>query len=210
MGTTDGAQADTDVDTPSATLKVSGVVVGTGTITQGVGVATSIAGTYGHLTLNADGSYTYIADTANSLAQDVSVTDTFSYTVNDQSGTATAVSNSTTLTFTVTGTNDAAVITGTSTAALTETNAVQTATGTLSATDVDSSNAFVVQTNAAGSNGYGKFSIDATGAWTYTMNSAHNEFVAGTNYTDSLTVTTADGTPQVLTPSPSLAPTMCQ
>ena len=33
------------------------------------------------------------------------------------------------------------------------------------------------------------------------MNSAHNEFAAGTNYTDSLTVTTADGTAQVLTVS---------
>ena len=62
------------------------------------------------------------------------------------------------------------------------------------ATDVDSSNAFVVQTNAAGSNGYGKFSIDAAGTWTYTMNSAHDEFVGGQDYTDSITVATADGT----------------
>ena len=51
--------------------------------------------------------------------------------------------------------------------------------GTLAATDVDSSDAFVVQTDVAGCNGYGKFSIDAGGAWTYTMDSAHDEFVAG-------------------------------
>jgi VCBS repeat-containing protein len=31
----------------------------------------------------------------------------------------------------------------------------------LNATDVDSSAAFVVQTDVAGNNGYGKFSIDA-------------------------------------------------
>ncbi|MGV3582547.1 MAG: VCBS domain-containing protein, partial [Methylophilus sp.] len=31
------------------------------------------------------------------------------------------------------------------------------------------------------------------------MNSAHNEFAAGTNYTDSITVATADGTTQVIT-----------
>ena len=80
---------------------------------------------------------------------------------------------------TITGTNDAAVITGSSTASLTETNAAQSTGGTLDATDVDSSSAFVAQTNVAGSNGYGKFSIDAAGAWTYTMNTAHNEFVAG-------------------------------
>ena len=64
---------------------------------------------------------------------------------------------------------------------------------------MDSSNAFVVQTNAAGSNGYGKFSIDAAGTWTYTMNNAHDEFVGGQDYTDSITVATADGTSQVIT-----------
>ena len=32
---------------------------------------------------------------------------------------------------------------------------------------------------------YGTFTIDADGAWTYTWHSAHNEFVAGTTYTDS-------------------------
>src|SRR4029079_11996348 len=71
--------------------------------------------------------------------------------------------------------------------------------GTLTATDPDSSNAFTVQTNVAGGNGYGKFSINAAGVWTYTMDTAHNEFVSGTNYTDSITVATADGTTQVLT-----------
>ncbi|MDO8693227.1 MAG: VCBS domain-containing protein, partial [Sheuella sp.] len=95
--------------------------------------------------------------------------------------------------------NQPAVITGTSTASLTESNAVLTASGSLSASDLDSSAAFVVQTGAAGSNGYGVFSIDAAGAWTYTANTAHNEFVAGTNYTDSTTVATADGTTQVIT-----------
>ena len=68
----------------------------------------------------------------------------------------------------------------------------------LNATDVDSSAAFVAQSDAAGSNGYGKFSIDATGAWTYTMNSAHDEFVKDQVYTDSITVATADGTSKVL------------
>ena len=58
---------------------------------------------------------------------------------------------------------------------------------------------FVAQTDAAGSNGYGKFSIDAAGTWTYTMNNAHDEFVGGQDYTDSITVKTADGTSQVIT-----------
>ena len=76
---------------------------------------------------------------------------------------------------------------------------MQSTGGSLTATDVDSSAAFVVQTGVAGSNGYGSFSINAAGVWTYTMNTAHNEFVGGTNYTDSITVATADGTTQIIT-----------
>ena len=57
----------------------------------------------------------------------------------------------------------------------------------------------MAQTNVAGSDGYGKFSIDASGNWTYTANTAHDEFVAGTTYTDTLTVAAADGTTHVLT-----------
>src|SRR5262249_58985452 len=38
------------------------------------------------------------------------------------------------------------------------------------------------------------FAIDSAGAWTYTASSAHNEFVAGTTYTDSFDVVSADGT----------------
>ena len=64
---------------------------------------------------------------------------------------------------------------------------------------MDSPATFVAQSNVAGNHGYGKFSIDAAGAWTYTMNSAHNEFVGGHDYTDSITVKTADGTTQVIT-----------
>ncbi len=92
------------------------------------------------------------------------------------------------------------MITGTSTASLSETNAILTASGKLDATDVDSSATFVERTDVAGSNGYGTFSIDETGAWTYTTDpSAHNEFVGGATYTDSITVATADGTTQVIT-----------
>src|SRR5205814_10176710 len=68
QGTTGGSAADTDVDNTTASLVVSGAVAGAGPVTQGVGVGSSIAGTWGHLTLSATGSYSYIADSANSLA----------------------------------------------------------------------------------------------------------------------------------------------
>ncbi|EJM20675.1 VCBS repeat-containing protein, partial [Pseudomonas sp. GM18] len=64
--------------------------------------------------------------------------------------------------------------------------------GTLTISDVDSAATFVAQTNTAGS--YGQFSIGTGGAWTYVANSAHNEFAAGTTYTDTFAVSSADGT----------------
>src|SRR5438045_9783174 len=59
------------------------------------------------------------------------------------------------LTVTMHGTNDAAIITGTSTETLTETNVAQSTGGTLSATDVDSSNAFVDRKTVVEGIGYG-------------------------------------------------------
>ena len=121
--------------------------------------------------------------------------DTFTYAIRLANGTLSWA----TVTVQIKGMNDAAIISGISTVSLTETDAVLTTSGTLSATDIDSSAAFVAQTGVAGSNGYGVFSIDAIGVWTYSTNGAHNEFVSGIDYTDSFTVTTADGTTQVVT-----------
>ncbi|TGQ80024.1 adhesin [Mesorhizobium sp. M8A.F.Ca.ET.207.01.1.1] len=162
---------------------------------QAVAAGTATSGGLGTYQLGADGQWTYTLDNGNATVQALNVGDTTTdtFTALTADGTAQVV------TVTIHGTNDAAVITGTSTAALTETNAAQSTGGTLVATDPDSSNAFVVQTNVAGSNGYGTFSIDATGHWTYAMGSAHNEFVGGTDYTDSITVATADGTSQLIT-----------
>ena len=63
-----------------------------------------------------------------------------------------------------------------------------------SATDPDGVGTFVARSGLDGDHGYGTFSIDVNGLWTYTMNTAHDEFVAGQTYTDSVTVSTLDGT----------------
>ena len=118
------------------------------------------------------------------------------FTIPDSIG---GVKYSTAVSFSITGSNDAAVIGGVNTGALIETDLVQSVTGMLSITDVDSAATFVAQTNVNGSNAYGKFSITTAGAWTYTMSTAHNEFKAGVDYTDSITVKSADGTPKVIT-----------
>ena len=74
----------------------------------------------------------------------------------------------------------------------TDTAADISTSGTLTVSDVDSPASFVAQAATAGS--YGTFAIDTAGAWTYTASSAHNEFAAGTTYTDTFSVASADGT----------------
>src|SRR5438445_2985436 len=64
--------------------------------------------------------------------------------------------------------------------------------GTLTISDVDSPATFVAQAATAGT--YGTFAIDSAGAWTYTASSAHNEFAAGSTYSDTFAVESADGT----------------
>ena len=67
---------------------------------------TSVTGTYGTLTIGADGSYTYAAtqDAADPLDVGESATDVFVYTLSDGTATTTA-----TLTITILGANDAPV-----------------------------------------------------------------------------------------------------
>src|SRR6185312_13177961 len=91
------------------------------------------------------------------------------------------------------GTNDAAVLSA-DTRNLTQTNAAAdiSTSGTLTISDVDSPATFVPQAATVGL--YGTFAIDAAGAWTYTASSAHNEFAAGTTYSDTFSVASADGT----------------
>ena len=94
---------DTDVDVLGETKAVSAVNGLAGN------VATAVEGTYGSVTINADGSYSYAlangdADT-NALAQGQVVSDQFTYTVVDANG----ATSSSTLTITITGTNDAPV-----------------------------------------------------------------------------------------------------
>src|SRR5205807_344762 len=77
---------------------------------------------------------------------------------------------------------------------LTETNLaadISTA-GTLTISDVDSPATFSSEERRAGKEG--TFASASAGAWTYTASSAHNEFAAGSTYSDTFSVASADGT----------------
>jgi VCBS repeat len=107
-------------------------------------VGNPVAGIYGTVTVNSDGTYTYALDNTNgavqALAQGETLTDTFTTTTTDENG----ATSSTTLTVTINGANDAPNITvgaGDSAAeTLAETNAGLSTSGTLTLTDVDTTN----------------------------------------------------------------------
>jgi VCBS repeat-containing protein len=110
-------------------------------------------------------------------------------TVNTTDGTAR------TITITVNGTNDGAVISGTDAGTVRE-DMTLASSGKLNVTDVDAGQAaFVAQTVTDGS--YGTFAIDSAGNWTYNLNnssSAVQNLVNGSSLIRTFTVATVDGT----------------
>jgi len=177
--TTTGTLTDTDIDNPANTFTA-------------VGTATPSDGGYGTYTMTPGGVWSYHLDNGNSAVQALNaggtLTDTF--TVSTIDGTAQVV------TVIINGANDAAVLSA-DTVNLTETNAALSTSGTLTISDVDGTATFVAQANTAGQ--YGTFTIASNGAWTYVASSAHDEFVGGQTYTDTFSVTSADGTTSSVT-----------
>lgn len=99
---------------------------------------TTLAGHYGSLTVNSNGTYDYLPDaTAINALPMGSYTDTFTVQTTDAHG----ATGTATLTVDVTGANDTPVITtgasDTDTVALTETNAALSKSGTLTVSDAD-------------------------------------------------------------------------
>ncbi|NRQ24257.1 S-layer family protein [Marinobacterium sp. xm-m-312] len=143
---------------------------------------------YGTFTVDADGNWSFTANSAfDELNAGDEITDTI--TVTSADGTDTGV-----ITVKITGTNDAATV-GDASKDLDETDVALTTSGTISISDADDGEAQVQAfTNAAGDNGYGTFTVDADGNWSFTANSAFDELNAGDEITDTITVTSADGT----------------
>ena len=161
-----------------------------------------VSGSYGSLTLTEDGAWTYSLDnsnaTVNALGQGATLTD--SLTIQAKDGTAG------TITITITGANDAATFSGTQSGAVTEDATVNTATGTITVSDVDGDNALKEQADQTGS--YGSLSVNhSTGVWTYTLtNSGDNAraratqaLAGGATATETFTILAADDTPTTLT-----------
>ena len=149
---------------------------------------------YGSFVLSS-GTWTYTLD--QSAVQDLDaldvVNDTLTYTATDGSTQQITVS--------ITGTNDAAVITGTVAGAVTEGNvgdAPVTATGSIAISDVDDDDSPVFNDlgSTVGDNAYGSFVL-SSGTWTYTLDQgAVQDLDALDVVNDSLTYTATDGSTQ--------------
>ena len=192
---TDNYDTDPDSDTLTVTAIRTGSDEGSGTPGS---VGSALTGSYGDLTIAADGSYTYeVADNSTMDALDAGdiVTDTFNYTVSDGQG----ETDIATITITIVGINDAPTAvadTDTVVASGTVTDTTNGA-GTLISDDSDpDTSASLYITNISHSNGN---SSDVTYNSTKSSNAATITGSKGTltfgsdgsySYTANLNVTT--------------------
>jgi VCBS repeat-containing protein len=194
--------ADDSFDPASGFLDDSDVDAGTtlrfgiqgGAIENGVA---RLAGQFGVLEVDTStGAYSFSPTDAAIESPKAGVsTETFTVTVSDGTNTTSAL-----LEVEVTGRNDPTVFSGVTTATTTE-DSITTATGVLAAFDRDAADAaIVVQTGAEGA--YGRFAIDASGAWRYVLDNAAiavQGLRTGQTVSDVFTVTTAGGGRQTIT-----------
>ncbi|MGL4490044.1 MAG: VCBS domain-containing protein [Rhizobiaceae bacterium] len=194
--------------TPSATGLLTSSDVDLGATANWSG---STTGTYGSFAITAAGAWTYTLDQglANALPQGQSVTETFTATVTDNFG----ATSTQTINITVNGTNDAPVITSNSLAAsgvVSEASGnnggggglpgIPSATGTLTASDVDNASSFAWAGGGTGT--YGTLSITSAGIWTYSLSNslaATDALVGGQVVHDIFTVTLTDNNGAVVT-----------
>jgi len=186
---------DTDPDMGDTKTLVS---LGSVTVTSDNSVISGIDAS-GAFEISAEGKISFAPDALfDALRAGETATVVVPYTMTDAAG----ETASSTLTLTVTGANDAAAINGDAAGAVAEDGA-QTAGGTLTVSDLDTGEAqFAAPGSLTGA--YGSFSFDAaTGAWGYTLNNAAVQSLgASGKATDTLTVTSLDGTAsQIITVS---------
>jgi VCBS repeat-containing protein len=171
-----------------------------------------------NITVTTAGEYT-LAGNFEALAADETATVTFNYVATDNSGVdnaesaakrevdtsgaENAKSDAKTVTITITGTNDAPVITSSTEASSGEASAagnlddgtavaVTVATGTLTSTDVDNGATATWTATGNETTAFGTFAISTSGVWTYTMDSTIGSIAEGENYTQTFEATVTD------------------
>jgi VCBS repeat-containing protein len=171
---------------------ISGDVSDNDTTTSGGSLSFALAAgpSHGTLIFNIDGSFVFTPN-AN-----YNGSDSFTYTVTDAASNESATR---TVQLAIAPVNDAAVITGQASGSVTEDAAVNTATGDLHAADID--NPVDSWTAAFGTTAHGSWTISAAGVWVFTLDNTNAQVQAlnaGGSLTDTFSVTTADGTSQLV------------
>ncbi|MEZ8794183.1 VCBS domain-containing protein [Vibrio splendidus] len=191
-GTNDAAtvsSATVAIDETDKAVTTSGTLTSTDVDNQdNAFTPDSITGTNGDLTIDANGHWTFTANSAfNQLNVGDKVEETF--TVSSIDGTASTIK------VTINGTNDAATV-STATVSVDETDKAVTTSGTLTSTDVDNTDNTFTPDSIAGTNG--DLTIDASGHWMFTANSAFNQLNVGDKVEETFTVSSVDGTPSTI------------
>jgi VCBS repeat-containing protein len=152
----------------TSAVRVTQIKAGSGTYNAVTTSGVTIQSSYGVLTIYSAGNYSYAASAADRLAKGATASDTFTYSAVSSSGT-TAI---TTLKFSLTGINDAPVITAATTAlnAITEDQigkAGQTVASFLKSSDADGGALRgLAITSLTSGNGQWQYSTDAGVNWT--------------------------------------------
>ncbi|SFN60836.1 VCBS repeat-containing protein [Bradyrhizobium sp. Rc3b] len=186
--------ADVTEDSRNPTLKLSGTIA-ISDVDQGESAfkttVVSAVGNFGTLSLKADGSYTY--SIANSAVQYLGAGETRveTFTISALDGTAKQVS------FTVHGTNDAAVIGAPAFTTVTEDASTPTlsVSGTISISDADQNQSTFQAGVITGQGNLGALTLNANGTYNYSVaNSAVQYLGAGDTKVETFTVKSFDGT----------------
>lgn len=152
--------------------------------------ADSLKGQYGDFTVEADGHWTYKLDNAH--AQELGDGEFFDEQLRVTSADGTAQE---TLTVRVHGVNDIATISGNASGEAAE-DGSNHAEGKLEVSDLDrGQDKFAAVADHALNGQYGKFSFDADGSWTYSLdNTLAQELRGGQQFEEKLVVRSLDGT----------------
>ncbi|MEX0336146.1 VCBS domain-containing protein [Vibrio tubiashii] len=178
-----GTLTISDADTGEAEFKPTSVVASVGAL--------------GSLTIDEAGNWDYLVanDSVQYLAEGETKVETF--TVESLDGTQH------TITVTITGVNDSAVIAGVDTGEVTEddSNPLLTDSGTLTISDADTGEAEFKPSSVVASAGVlGSLTIDASGNWDYQVDNADVQYLAeGETKVETFTVESLDGTQHTIT-----------
>ncbi|WCH23675.1 retention module-containing protein [Aeromonas salmonicida] len=183
--------------TDTGVLTVSDADQGQAKFVVGAGVASN--GALGNLSIAENGTWSYNVDNSKVQYLGLGETRVENFTVQSVDGTTHTV------TITITGVNDGAVVAGDDRGAVTEDlNVVSgklTDTGVLTVSDADQGQAkFVVGAGVASNGALGNLSIAENGTWSYNVDNSKVQYLGqGETRVENFTVQSVDGTTHTVT-----------